>query len=277
MAPINFSLKDRVSIVTGSSRGIGKAIALAFADAGADVVVASRTVADLEKTAEEIRSKGSRSLVVKTDISKQADIENLIEKTTKEFGTIDILVNNAAQLLLMLPSKLRDDGWDKIINTDLRSCFISSREASKVMIKNRRGSIINIGSVAGTMAVPYESAYAVAKAGLIQLSRVMAGELGHYNIRVNSVEVGMVKTSMTEAVWKNPQIAKVFEQGIPMHRISEPEEIAAVALFLASDAASYVTGASICVDGGASLAGMNPDIQGMTLPEKYRIQHAIGE
>jgi 2-deoxy-D-gluconate 3-dehydrogenase len=271
MAKIQFSLEGKTAIVTGASRGIGKAIALAFADAGADVVVASRTIPDLEKTAEEIRLKGRHALVVKTDISRQQDIESLIEKTVKEFHSIDILVNNAAQLLLMLPSMLRDEGWDKMINTDLRSCFISSREASKVMIKNRRGSIINIGSVAGTMAVPYESAYAVAKAGLIHLTKVMAGELGHYNVRVNSIEVGMVRTKMTEGVWSNPQIAKIFEQGIPMHRISEPEEIAAVALFLASDAASYVTGASICVDGGASLAGFNPDIQGMTLPEQYRI------
>jgi len=277
MGKIQFSLEGKIAIVTGSSRGIGKAIAIAFADAGADVVVASRTISDLEKTADEIHSKGRRALVVRTDISRQQDIENLIETTVNEFGSIDILVNNAAQLILMLPSMLRDEGWDKMINTNLRSCFISSREASKFMIKNRKGSIINIGSVAGTMAVPYESAYAVSKAGLIHLTKVMAGELSHYNVRVNSIEVGMVKTKMTEAVWSNPQVAKIFEQGIPMHRIAEPEEIAAVALFLASDAASYVTGASICVDGGASLAGFNPDIQGMTLPEKYRIHKESSE
>jgi len=266
-----YSLTDRVAIVTGASRGIGKAIALAFANAGADVVVASRTASDLEKTASEIKQVGRRALVVKTDISKKEEIEDLFAKTLEEFGTVDILVNNAAQLLMMLPSQLRDDGWDKMIDTDLKSCFISAREASKIMIKNGKGNIINIGSVAGIMAVPYESAYAIAKAGLIQLTKVLAGELAHNNIRVNSIEVGMVKTKMSEGVWNNPQISSIFEQGIPLHRIAEPHEIADVAVFLASDASSYITGASICVDGGASLAGFNPDIVGMTLPEAYRI------
>lgn len=266
-----FSLTDKVAIVTGASRGIGKAIALAFADAGAHVVVASRTVSDLEETASEIRRFGRRSLVVRTDISKKEDIESLFIQTIKEFGTVDILVNNAAQLLMMLPTKLRDDGWDKMIDIDLKSCFICAREASKIMTKNSKGNIINIGSVAGIMAVPYESAYSIAKAGLIQLTKVLAGELAHNNIRVNSIEVGMVKTKMSEGVWSNPQMSSLFEQGIPMHRIAEPHEIANVAVFLASDAASYITGASICVDGGATLAGFNPDIIGMTLPEIYRI------
>jgi NAD(P)-dependent dehydrogenase (short-subunit alcohol dehydrogenase family) len=271
MSTSKFLLTDRVAIVTGASRGIGKATALAFARAGAHVVVASRTVSDLEKTASEIQQLGRRALVVKTDISKKEEIENLFTKTVEEFGTVDILVNNAAQLLMMLPSKLRDDGWDKMIDTDLKSCFISCREASKIMVKNGKGNIINIGSVAGIMAVPYESAYSIAKAGLIQLTKVLASELAHNNIRVNSIEVGMVKTKMTQGVWSNPQATRIFEEGIPMHRFAEPDEIADVAVFLASDAASYVTGASICVDGGATLAGFNPDIVGNTLPESYRI------
>lgn len=271
MAKIDFSLKDRVAIVTGASRGIGKAISLAFADAGADVVVASRTVPDLENTAAEVRARGRRSLVVRTDVSVKEDIDNMIAQTLKEFGTIDILVNNAAQLMLMLPSMMRDDGWDKLINTDLKACFISSREACKTMMKNRKGSIINIGSVAGVMAVPYEGIYSLAKAGLTQLSRSMAGELGHYNVRVNCIEVGLVKTKMTEGVTSNPALMKSFEETIPMHRLADPEEIAAVAVFLASDAASYVNGASIIVDGGAVLSGFNADLMGSTLPEKYRI------
>jgi len=271
MAKIDFSLKNRVAIVTGASRGIGKAIALAFADAGADVVVASRTVPDLENTASEVRARGRRSLVVRTDVSVRADIDNMIEQTLKEFGTIDILVNNAAQLMLMLPSMMRDEGWDKLINTDLKACFISSREAGKTMMKNRKGAIINIGSIAGVLAVPYEGVYSIAKAGLTQMTRLMAGELAHYNVRVNCIEAGLVKTKMMEGVSNNPELKKSFEEAVPMHRIAEPEEIAAVAVFLASDAASYVTGASICVDGGAVLSGFNADLQGQSLPEKYRI------
>jgi len=271
MTAIDFSLNSKVAIVTGASRGLGKAIALAFADAGADVVVAARTVSDLEDTAAEIRSKGRQALVIKTDVSQKEEIINLVDQTVKTFGTIDILVNNAAQLVVSLPSKLRDDGWDKVMNVNLKGCFLLAREASKVMIEHQKGSIINIGSVAGVMAVPYESAYAISKAGLIHLSKILAGELAHYQIRVNSMEVGLVKTKMSEVVWKNPENNKIFENNIPMHRIAETSEIAAVAVFLASEAASYVTGASICVDGGASLAGFNPDIMGATLPEDYRI------
>ncbi|MBU2643555.1 SDR family oxidoreductase [bacterium] len=271
MTSISFSLNNKVAIVTGASRGVGKAIALAFADAGADVVVASRTVPDLEETAAEIRSKGRKALIVKTDISQKPDIENLVKQTVKTFGTIDILVNNAAQLVVSLPSKLRDDGWDKMMNINLKGCFLLARETSQVMIEHQKGSIINIGSVAGMMAVPYESAYAISKAGLIHLSKILAGELAHYNVRVNSIEVGLVKTRMSALVWKNPENRKVWENNIPMHRIAEPSEIAAVAVFLASEAASYVTGASICVDGGAVLAGFNPDIMGATLPEDLRI------
>lgn len=271
MTPIDFSLTNKVAIVTGASRGIGKAIALAFADAGADVAVASRTVPDLENTAAEIRSKGRKALVVETDVSKKQDIENLVSQTVKTFGTIDILVNNAAQLVVSLPSKLRDDGWDKMMDVNLKACFLLARESSRVMIEHKSGSIINIGSVAGMMAVPYESAYAISKAGLIQLSRILAGELAHYQIRVNSIEVGLVKTRMSELVWKNPENNKAWENNIPMHRVAEPQEIAAVAVFLASEAASYVTGASICADGGAALAGFNPDIMGETLPKDLRI------
>jgi NAD(P)-dependent dehydrogenase (short-subunit alcohol dehydrogenase family) len=271
MAPIDFSLKDKVAIVTGASRGIGKAIALACADAGANVVVASRTVPDLENTASEIRAKGKRSLVVRTDVSIRQDIDHMIEQTLKEFGTIDILVNNAAAALVMLPSMTRDEGWDKLINTNLKACFISSREACKTMMKNKKGSIINIGSIAGVIAVPYEGVYSIAKAALTQLSKSMAGELAHYNVRVNCIEVGLVKTKMIEALTRNPALTKSFEEIIPLHRIAEPEEIAAVAVFLASDAASYITGASICVDGGTVLSGFNADLMGQTMPEKYRI------
>jgi NAD(P)-dependent dehydrogenase (short-subunit alcohol dehydrogenase family) len=266
-----FSLKGKVAIVTGAGRGIGKEIALAFADAGADVVVASRTVSDLEETAAEIQSKGSKALVVRTDVSQKQQIDNLVDQTVKAFGTIDILVNNAAQLVVSLPSKLRDDGWDKMFNVNLKACFLLAREVSQVMIEHQKGSIINIGSVAGVMAVPYESAYAISKAGLIHLSKILAGELAHYQIRVNSIEVGLVKTKMSEVAWRNPKNKKIFENNIPMNRIAEPAEIAAVAVFLSSEAASYVTGASICVDGGASLAGFNPDIMGATLPEGFRI------
>lgn len=271
MSAINFFLTDKVAIVTGASRGVGRAIALAFADSGADVVVASRTVSDLEDVASEIRSKGRRALVVKTDVSQKKDIENLVSQTVKLFGTVDILVNNAAQVVFSLPSKLRDEGWDKVMDVNLRGCFMLSRETSKIMIEHKRGSIVNIGSVAGMMAAPYESAYAISKAGLIHLTKIMAGELAHYQIRVNSIEVGLVKTKMSELVWKNPENNKIWESNIPMHRVAEPEEIAAVAVFLASEAASYVTGASICVDGGAILAGFNPDIMAATMPNHLRI------
>ena len=176
MTAFDFSLTDRIAIVTGASRGIGKAIALAFADAGADVVCASRTVEDLEKTAEEIRSKGHRALVVPTDTSKKEDIDNMVEQTLKQFGTVDILVNNAARDLVVPIMKMKEEGWDKVMDSGLKGYFRAVQAAGMVMVDNRKGNIINIVSINATMVDPYDGVYGTAKAGLVQMTRYLAGQ-----------------------------------------------------------------------------------------------------
>ena len=271
MTAFNFSLNDRTAIVTGASRGIGKAIALAFADAGADVVCASRTVEDLEKTAEEIRAKGRRALVVPTDTSNKEAIDNMVNQTLKEFGTVDILVNNAARDLVVPMMKMNEGGWDKIMNSGLKGYFLTAQAAGNVMIERGKGNIINIASVNSTLVDPYDGVYGTAKAGVVQMTRAIAGEVAHYGVRCNAIAPGMTKTRMTQAIWEDPKLDKIWTTVIPAKRFAEPDEIAAVAVFLASDAASYVTGATIYVDGGLSLSGFDPAMMGASMPPHLQL------
>lgn len=271
MTVFNFSLKGKVAIVTGASRGIGKAIALAFGDAGADVVCASRTLEALESTAQEIRAKGRRALAVPTDTSKKEDIDNMVARTIKEFGTVDILVNDAARNLMVPIMKMREDGWDKVMGSGLKGYFLAAQAAGKIMMEHRKGSIINISSINATFVDPFDGAYSVAKAGVVQMTRAIAGGAGIYGIRCNTICPGMTRTTMTENIWNDPKLTKSFADVIPVRRLGEPDEIAAVALFLASDASSYVTGATIYVDGGLSLSGFSPSLMGATLPEHLQL------
>lgn len=244
------SLEGKVAIVTGSSRGIGRAIALGFAEAGADVVVCSRTLSDLEKVAEEIRALGRRSLAVETNIATKSDVDNLVAKTVEEFGTIDILVNNAAMNIMRPLIELREDGWDKVMNVGLKGYYLCSQAAAKVMIERKKGNIINIASTAAVEASPLLGAYSISKAGVVMLTKLLAADLARYNIRVNAIGPGVVRTGFSEPIWGNPEVLKTIVAGIPLGRIAEPEDIVSVALFLASDASSYITGQTIYVDGG---------------------------
>ena len=244
------SLEGKVAIVTGSSRGIGRAIALGFAEAGADVVVCSRTLSDLEKVAEEIRALGRRSLAVETNIATKSDVDNLVAKTVEEFGTIDILVNNAAMNIMRPLIELREDGWDKVMNVGLKGYYLCSQAAAKVMIERKKGNIINMASTAAAEASPLLGAYSISKAGVVMLTKLLAADLARHNIRVNAIGPGVVRTGFSEPIWGNPEVLKTIVAGIPLGRIAEPEDIVSVALFLASDASSYITGQTIYVDGG---------------------------
>ncbi|MDD5127203.1 MAG: glucose 1-dehydrogenase [Dehalococcoidales bacterium] len=269
---IDFSLKDRTAIITGASRGIGKAIALAFADAGADIVCASRTVADLEQTAVEISGKGRSAMVVKTDTLIKEDIDNMVAAAVKKFGKVDILVNCGARNLPMPLMKMREDGWDKIIDSHLKGYFLCIQAAGQVMMQNKKGNIINIASMMAQVVNPYNGAYGTAKAATVQMTKIFASELSGYNIRCNAIAPGYVKTKMTEPLWSNPEIFKHFTNAIiPLKRFADPSEIAAAAVFLASDAASYITGTTIFVDGGVTISGINRAEFGASMPEHLRL------
>ncbi|HEY50031.1 MAG TPA: SDR family oxidoreductase [Dehalococcoidia bacterium] len=245
-----FSLEGKVAIVTGGSRGIGRSIALGFAEAGADVAVASRTAEELEKVAQEIEGLGRRALAIPTNVSVKTEVDNMVAKTLDTFGTIDILVNNAAMNIMRPLIQLREDGWDKVMNVCLKGYFLSSQAVANVMMEKKRGNIINIASTGAVKAAIGLGAYSIAKAGVVMLTQLLAVELASYGIRVNAIGPSLVKTKFSEPMWANPDGLKALEATIPLGRIAEPEDIMSVALFLASDASSYMTGQTLYVDGG---------------------------
>jgi len=247
-----FSLERKVAIVTGGKRGIGRAIALAFAEAGADVVVCSRAIEDgeLEAVAEEIRKLGRRSLALQVDISKKADVDNLVQRTINEFDGIDILVNNAAIYRQAPLLELREKDWDETIDIDLKGYYFCCRAVGKRMVERKKGNIINITSVSALKAEKKDGAYSIAKTGVVMLTRVLALELASYNIRVNAIAPGWVKTTMIEPWLNDLNFLRQIEAETPLGRIAEPDEMSGAALFLASNASSYMTGQTIIVDGG---------------------------
>ena len=242
----NLSLEGQVAIITGGGTGIGRGIALEFAKAGADVVVCSRTLANLEKVVEEVRVLGKRSLAVRTDVTQKADVDNMVQRAMDEFGAIDILVNCSGIFLTTPFLELSEDDWDRLINTDLKGCWRCCQAVGKKMVERKRGNIINIGGTSTMFTV-----YSVAKWGVIMLTRGLAKELASYNIRVNAIDPGWVRTKMPELLLRSdPEALKKFLTGVPLGRIAEPSEIGNVALFLVSEASSYITGTTIVIDGG---------------------------
>lgn len=246
-----FSLKGKVAIVTGASRGIGRAIALGFGKAGADVALAARSEGDLKTLADEIADAGQRAIVVPTDVTQRDQIENLINRTVDELGGLHVLVNNAGGTRFMAPiTGLRPDGWDKAINLNLNSVFHATQLAAQHMVANGGGSIIQISSVAGIIGTPSLSYYSAAKGGVRLLSQSVAKELAESGVRVNSISPGWVATDLNANLRADEATSKFATDMVPMKRWGEAEEIVGPAIFLASDAASFVTGATIVVDGG---------------------------
>jgi dehydrogenase/reductase SDR family protein 4 len=252
-----FSLKGKMALITGASRGIGKAIALAFAEAGADVVVSSRNKRppELEKVAEEIRAKGVRSLAVPAHVGKKEDVQNLVQKTLQEFGRIDILVNNAgANPVLSTLVDLQEAAFEKVLEVNLRGSLLMSQAVAREMIKQGGGRIINLGSISGLRArADGTGAYCIAKAAVHMMTQVMARELAGHNILVNAICPGSIKTELSRVNWVDPERRAQRIQEIELKRFGEPEEVAGLALFLASEASSFVTGEIIRVDGGQTI------------------------
>ena len=247
---VTFNLKGKVAIVTGGGRGIGKAISLGLAGAGASVAVCSRTQKEIDGVADEIRKMGGKALSVVTDLTVNEQIENTVNRTIQEFGKIDILVNNAARSFLRSLLDLREDGWDKVFNTNVKAVWLLSRAVARRMIEQKSGRIINITTVGAEKAELGMAAYGCSKAALKMLTRCMAREWAQYGINVNAVGPGLTRTDFSKPIWSNPDVAKHVAAMIPKGRLAEPEEIVGSVLFLASDAANFITGHSIYVDGG---------------------------
>jgi len=241
----DFSLKDKVAIVTGAKRGIGKAIAVTFAEAGANVVVCGRTLDELEEVTSDIRALGRRSLALKTNVTVKNEVTSLVERTIKDFGTIDILVNNAVVYTGGPLVELSESDWDNSLDIGLKGFYLCSQAIAQVMMEKRKGNIINMSSTAGIRPTGWQGAYSIIKAGGIMLTKLLAVELAHWNIRVNALAPTVVKTERT-----NVEVLRGFMTQLPLGRLTELHELTAAALFLASDASSYISGHVLIVDGG---------------------------
>ena len=249
-----FSLAGKTALVTGACRGIGRAIAVLFADAGADVVVSCRNQPHLDDLAAQIRNTGRRALPVAANTRKPGDLENLVARAREEFGQIDVLVNNAAANPVMGPTVDVDGkAYDAIMDTNVKGYTVLGQLVGKLMRESGCGNIVNISSVGGIRPGAGLGLYSVSKAAVIMLTKVLAVELGAYNVRVNAIAPGIVRTRFSEALWSNEALLRDVTSRFPLKRLTEPEEIARVALFLASNASAMVTGQTIAVDGGGTL------------------------
>lgn len=252
-----FSLEGKVAVITGSSRGIGRAIAERMAQAGARVVVSSRQATACEPVAEGIREAGGEAIVIPCNISSKEALQNLVDQTGAELGAIDILVCNAASNPVFGPMKdVDDDAFDKIMQNNVRSSFWLANMTAPAMAARGGGSIIIISSVAGLLGNSNIGVYGISKAADFQLARNLAIEWGKQNVRANCIAPGLIKTDFSRALWENPEALAHVERVTPLGRIGEPDEIAGVAVFLASDAAAYLTGQGIVVDGGSTISDL---------------------
>ena len=244
-------LNGKVAVVTGGSSGIGQVTAFTLAANGAQTVIVNRNREEGERIAERICVAGGKAKHIQGDIAKLADIDRMVEQVVAESGRIDILVNSAGISIKSTSTEdVSEEEWDRTVNINLKGAFFCSQRVGRVMIKQKSGKIINLGSLQGEMVLPLRAAYAASKGGLKQFTKSMAVEWAKHNINVNVVAPAFVRTPMTEKVLADPFWHNVVTSNTPMGRPAEVEEIANVILFLASDAASYITGQTIVVDGG---------------------------
>lgn len=249
-----FRLDAKVALVTGASKGIGAAMAVAFAQAGAKVVVCSRKQEAVDEVAQSITAQGLEAVGVAANVGRLGDIHMLLDRTLQRYGAVDVLVNNAAVNPVFGPIAQTDvAAFDKILDVNLKGPFELSKAVYPHMLKNGGGSIINISSVEGLSPEKFMGMYSVSKAALIMLTQVMAKEWAADKVRVNAICPGLIQTKFSEALWKNPDILDGVMTHVPMARMGQSEEMAGLALFLASEASSYCTGGVYTADGGYTI------------------------
>ena len=246
------SLAGRVAVVTGASRGLGRAIALALAEAGADVALAARAKRDLEDTGALVQRAGRRALVAPTDVASYAEVEALMGRAVRELGRLDIVVNNAGVAKVAPLAETTPDDWRFMVDANLTGVFNGCRAAAPHLIAQKSGKVINVASVLGQVGLPGYTIYAATKGGVIALTRALGVEWARHGIQVNAIAPGWFATDMTDPAFSDPKINERLTRDIPMRRIGRPEEIGPLAVYLASDASAFMTGQTIFLDGGHS-------------------------
>jgi len=241
-------LKDKVALVTGGARGIGKAIALSLARAGADIAVADVNLEEAQNTAREIEASGVKSMALSMDVTDFAKVEEGVNKILDKFSKVDILINNAGITKDNLLLRMSQQEWDAVLTVNLKGAFNCIKAVCRPMIKQRSGKIINIASIIGIIGNPGQANYSASKAGLIALTKTAAKELASRNINVNAIAPGFIQTDMTAKLTQ--ELQQKMKEAIPLDKFGTPDDVAAACLFLASDDSSYITGQTIVVDGG---------------------------
>ena len=244
-------LKDKIALVTGSSRGVGRAVALGFAQEGAKVVInytSNETAA--KEVVDEIQSLGSEAIAVKADVAQKTEAEGLVGAAVETFGRIDILVNNAGFTRPALMIKMTEDQWDQVVDIHLKGAFLCSQAAGLRMKEQNSGKIINVMSVAGLVGTVGQINYSAAKGGILSMTKSIARELARYKVCCNVISLGIVATDMTEKIRTDEKLKEIYMNRILLKRFAEPDDISPAFVFLASDESNYVTGQLLCVDGG---------------------------
>ena len=244
-------LKDKIALVTGSSRGVGRSVALGFAKQGANVVVnytSNENAAN--EVVEIIQSIGGKAIAVKADVAQKAEVENLVNSAIDTFGRLDILVNNAGFTRPAMMIKMTEDQWDQVVDIHLKGAFLCSQAAGLHMKEQKSGKIINVTSVAGIVGTVGQINYSAAKGGIISMTKSIARELARYNVCANVISLGIVATDMTEKIRSDEKLKEIYMNRILLKRFAEADDIAPAFVFLASDESNYITGQLLCVDGG---------------------------